>query len=803
MAEARCGHAARWLLAAALALAASAAPSRPPCPVRVLEVETAAGEGLRLVEAGLRYLESLAPPVYVVPVLGVYRGGKSLLMNRVMQLRAPYEGGFGVGHGQHTFTRGVDACAEHVQGLGTVVWMDTEGLWSAEDARAAYGPKIFSFVLLFSSSVLLNNVKVLNDQFFAFFSEQQQVARMLKRGLVEAGLPEEQMLPRNLTVTWIVQQPVQYGGAAAGAGDAGDRSRAQLESFLAAGGDEAREHVRQDYHHGIFEVPVAVMDVRLWRQLDQVPDERLNPEYVAAAGRLRGLLLEDLRHARAQQARGLAEQLRMLVQAVRSEEFSGALAREAFEAAELGGLCGNFSAVARALAGPLPSGSLAGALATARLEAEQRRLRSVRAYHLAGAWSARLERCLEREAQDLGRQNEELLLESWEQRAGELAERGACFFLPDLARLREEYSEAYGHAFGEEVQARAHDFAAALQSTRLAECVRLYDLILPFAPWLVWPVLHLYIRERLSGLITLLLHAIGMAGLYVCLQSFGHLPAYFDSDYPVLRSCPRLLEWVLWLPLVPWARAARLWGVLGAANSAVCFLRALPRLCRPVGDTVGQLVNLELKINGLAQRSSELQQQQAALAGRADAALAQQLVSAALGAAAHGALGDGCAGAVELLKGLGVACALCREPGPLRGAVGKALSKRAALAAERFDTPAVARGLCGHLAGRDLTACALKGEWARLLQHMVEVAEAAAAAAAEASEPSEEASSAGPAGKAEEAGGEELSTREDSDDSEAEEHRERPSHALCSRCASRQRHASRPDWQDYEYDAVQ
>ena len=63
-----------------------------------------------------------------VPALGVYRGGKSLLLNRLMGLKvhrlltdscckrrrvslvtmsseAPYEGGFGVGHGQQTFTR--------------------------------------------------------------------------------------------------------------------------------------------------------------------------------------------------------------------------------------------------------------------------------------------------------------------------------------------------------------------------------------------------------------------------------------------------------------------------------------------------------------------------------------------------------------------------------------------------------------------------------------------------------------------------------------------------------------------------
>merc|ERR1719424_319604 len=103
------------------------------CPVRLLEVGPLPGteakdgeisEGLVLQEKGLEYLASLPSPLYLVPMLGVYRGGKSLLLNRLMGRSAPYEGGFGVGHGQGTFTRGIHVCAEQVRGLGTVVWMD-------------------------------------------------------------------------------------------------------------------------------------------------------------------------------------------------------------------------------------------------------------------------------------------------------------------------------------------------------------------------------------------------------------------------------------------------------------------------------------------------------------------------------------------------------------------------------------------------------------------------------------------------------------------------------------------------------
>jgi len=178
-----------------------------PCPVQLLEVgppvgsegkEEESADELRLKETGLQYLAQLTSPLYLVPMLGVYRGGKSMLMNRVMNKVAPYEGGFGVGHGQNTFTRGIYICAEEVRDLGTVVWMDTEGLFSSEEARGDYGPKLFSLALLFSSTVLLNNLKVLNDQFFCFLwrtaaacksSEERLGGRGLTRGCTAAEQP--------------------------------------------------------------------------------------------------------------------------------------------------------------------------------------------------------------------------------------------------------------------------------------------------------------------------------------------------------------------------------------------------------------------------------------------------------------------------------------------------------------------------------------------------------------------------------------------------------------------------------------
>ncbi|CAE8716981.1 unnamed protein product [Polarella glacialis] len=296
-----------------------------------------------------------------------------------MGLRAPYAGGFGVGHGQQTHTRGINICAEQLpDGKGTIIWMDTEGLFSSEDARSSYGPKIFSLALLFSSTVLLNNVKVLNDQFFAFFAEQQQVARVLRQGLQAEGLPEGTLLPGNLSVVWVLQQPISYDATSA-------TSRSQLEAFLGLPGDETRERVQRGFRHLIQEVPAAANDFRLWSKLDQLEDEQLLLEYVDAASMLRSLVLRELASARPMQAASVATQLRMYVELVQNEHFSGALAKEAFEESEIARLCGGFANAAEELAGEMPSTSFPEAFVTSQEDLDSKKKDVVENFHLGAA----------------------------------------------------------------------------------------------------------------------------------------------------------------------------------------------------------------------------------------------------------------------------------------------------------------------------------------------------------------------------------------------------------------------------------
>jgi len=425
-------------------------PSEPACPVRLLSIEVSPShgedsppaEGLELSSEGLRYLKSLPTPLYIVPMLGVYRGGKSLLLNRLMGLSAPYPRGFGVGHGQETYTRGIHMCGEIVPDVGSVVWMDTEGLFSAEDARSAYGPKIFSLALLFSSMVLLNSVKVFNDQFFAYFGEQQQVARVLKQGLIAEGLPHGSLLPANLTVLWVLQQPVRFDAA-------GMATQQQLHTFLNAAGDEYRAHVQRDFRHLNFEVPSAAHDVRSWGRLDKLPDDELSVEYTRAVVELRETVLQNLAVARPLHPSSVAKQLEMYVQAVQTEQFSISLAREAFEEEQIGILCDKYWRTLLLHAGQLPSSGLQDARSLAREELEPQLAAATVEFHFTSSWSLRAVNCWKMKEEELDKKNEEAVMKEWKAAATSAAQGGSCFFLRDLVvLLNRDQGDGGGLCFG-------------------------------------------------------------------------------------------------------------------------------------------------------------------------------------------------------------------------------------------------------------------------------------------------------------------------------------------------------------------
>ena len=110
-------------------------------------------------EAALQYLESIPAPISVVAVAGMYRTGKSYLLNRVILNQKQ---GFQVGPSVNPCTKGLWVWGKTLNAVTTedepcqVVVVDSEGI-GALDEDADHDSRIFSLAILLSSAFIYNS----------------------------------------------------------------------------------------------------------------------------------------------------------------------------------------------------------------------------------------------------------------------------------------------------------------------------------------------------------------------------------------------------------------------------------------------------------------------------------------------------------------------------------------------------------------------------------------------------------------------------------------------------------------------
>eukprot|EP00928_Gymnodinium_smaydae_P033111 TRINITY_DN23809_c1_g3_i1.p1 TRINITY_DN23809_c1_g3~~TRINITY_DN23809_c1_g3_i1.p1 ORF type:complete len:704 (+),score=91.90 TRINITY_DN23809_c1_g3_i1:26-2137(+) len=298
---------ARWLLIGVLGICTAQAHAKSTClncPQILLELAPD-GQGkeiLQLQESGLQYLSTLVAPVHIVPILGIYRSGKSMLLNHVSGCRC-----FAAAAGDQTVTRGIFMCAEPLPDEGTVVWMDTEGLFSSEDSASKLGPRISTLALLMSSAVMLNTMHTYDDRWVNFFDEQQRMAHILREQLDE--LPEEAkslMMPRKLPLFWVLSRPQD---------PTADQSKS-LEKFLQS------KPWRDDFEHVAHMVPSAVDRYDRAFEAWSLPDSELNPAYLVATQQLREKVLSVVHAAHGMSPQILILQLNSFMNLVNNDNFN-------------------------------------------------------------------------------------------------------------------------------------------------------------------------------------------------------------------------------------------------------------------------------------------------------------------------------------------------------------------------------------------------------------------------------------------------------------------------------------------------
>uniref|UniRef100_A0A670IP92 GB1/RHD3-type G domain-containing protein n=1 Tax=Podarcis muralis TaxID=64176 RepID=A0A670IP92_PODMU len=125
-------------------------------------IENNPNEQLRVNQEALKILQSIQQPVVVVAIVGLYRTGKSYLMNKL----AGKKKGFSLGATIQAETMGIWMwCLPHPENPDhTLVLLDTEGLGDVEKSNIENDAWIFALSILLSSTLVYNSMGII-DQF--------------------------------------------------------------------------------------------------------------------------------------------------------------------------------------------------------------------------------------------------------------------------------------------------------------------------------------------------------------------------------------------------------------------------------------------------------------------------------------------------------------------------------------------------------------------------------------------------------------------------------------------------------------
>ncbi|XP_060796129.1 guanylate-binding protein 1-like isoform X1 [Neoarius graeffei] len=137
-------------------------------------------------QGALQILEQIQQPVVVVAVVGLYRTGKSYLMNRL----AGKQTGFALGSTIESKTKGIWMwCVPHPRKPGhTLVLLDTEGLGDVDKGDSKHDTQIFSLAVLLSSTLVYNSRGTIDNraveelQYVTELAEHIKVKATDKRG---------------------------------------------------------------------------------------------------------------------------------------------------------------------------------------------------------------------------------------------------------------------------------------------------------------------------------------------------------------------------------------------------------------------------------------------------------------------------------------------------------------------------------------------------------------------------------------------------------------------------------------------
>jgi hypothetical protein len=275
-------------------------------PVPLIESRTRSGFVVN--DNALKELRQLKGPVAVVSIAGMYRTGKSFLMNRCLLGAEPGEG-FEVGNTVEACTKGIWMTTTKDHLGNNIVLLDAEGAFSLS-ASKTHDLKIFVLALTLSSVFIYNCSKNINTTTLDNLSLLTQISQFVSDGKVNAQL------------VWIIRD---FGLALLSKSGKKMTSDEYMEKALCHQGDKAdavRDAIRTTFIRRKCRTLITpTTDETKLQNIHKVQNSELRPKFVDQMTSLGHEVFESsLASRRHEDGSVLAEMVVMFVNALNSGE---------------------------------------------------------------------------------------------------------------------------------------------------------------------------------------------------------------------------------------------------------------------------------------------------------------------------------------------------------------------------------------------------------------------------------------------------------------------------------------------------
>ncbi|XP_077192879.1 guanylate-binding protein 7-like isoform X2 [Paroedura picta] len=261
-------------------------------------IENNPGEKLQVNQEALQLLERINQPVVVVAIVGLYRTGKSYLMNKL----AGKDKGFSLGATIQANTKGIWMwCRPHPKKPDhTLVLLDTEGLGDVEKSNVENDSWVFALSILLSSTFVYNSMGTI-DQFalekLHYVTELTELIKVKASGRQNSEGVDE--IPDDFlwffpTFIWAVRDftlQLELDGHPISADEYLENALRRREGFPESL-DLAKKYIREYFPSRkcfVFDRPATRQELV---HLEELPERKLHPDFIREAHRFRSYIFE-------------------------------------------------------------------------------------------------------------------------------------------------------------------------------------------------------------------------------------------------------------------------------------------------------------------------------------------------------------------------------------------------------------------------------------------------------------------------------------------------------------------------------